>query len=103
MGVSTGIWASTGLYSAISVCAFELSFGGGSVSTSPASSTAGIHVSMGPLAVTWTDSSFFNDVEFGLTPGTPLAFQFDSTANNDAAAADAFTFAISMGANSERV
>lgn len=73
----------------------NFNFGGGSVNTSPSSSTGGIAVTSSPLEVVLSENtSFYNDVEFSFTPGTSLAFTFSSTTNDDPVAPDAFTFAI---------
>jgi hypothetical protein len=69
-------------------------FGGGSINTTPTSSTGGITVTTSPLQVALAETSFFNDVQFGFTPGSSLSFTFSSTTNNDPVAPDTFTFAI---------
>jgi hypothetical protein len=69
-------------------------FGGGSVSTTPTSSTGGITVTPSPFEVVLAETSFFNDVQFSFTPGSSLSFTFSSTTNNDPVAPDTFTFAI---------
>jgi len=79
----------------------DFDFGGGSVDTTPSFSSGGIDVTTGPLGVTLTDTSFFNDVEFSLTPGTSFSFMLDYTANSDDPAPDTFTFAIYDGSGNE--
>jgi len=79
----------------------DFDFGGGSVDTTPAFVTGGVNVSTGPLGVTLTDSSFLNEVQFSLTPGSSLSFLFDSTSNPDTGAPDTFTFAIDDGSGLE--
>jgi hypothetical protein len=79
----------------------NFSFGGGSIDTTPSSLTGGVNVTSGPFGVTLTDSSFYNDVEFTVTPGTSLSFTFSSTTNNDPVAPDTFTFAIFDGSSNE--
>lgn len=73
----------------------NFSFGGGSINTTPSSSTVtGITVTPSPFGIVLTDTSFLDDVQFSFTPGSSLAFDFSSTANNDSVAPDTFTFAI---------
>lgn len=79
----------------------DFSFGGGSIDTTPSSSTGGVNVTTGPFAISLTDTSFYNDLQFGLTPGSSLGFTLDETANPDAGAPDTFTFAIFDGSGSE--
>jgi hypothetical protein len=79
----------------------NFAFGGGSIDPTPSSSFGGVNVTTGPFGVTLTDSSFFNDVQFTLTPGASLTFAFSSTMNNDPVAPDTFTFAIFDGSSNE--
>ncbi len=79
----------------------NFTFGGGSVNTTPSFSTGGINVTTGPFGVTLTDTAFYNDVEFSLTPGSSLSFALDSTSNPDTSAPDTFTFAIFDGSGNE--
>jgi hypothetical protein len=73
----------------------DFGFSGGSIDTTPSSLTGDVNVVSGPFSVTLsTDTSFYNDVQFGFTPGSMLSFDVANTSNLDAIAPDAFTFAI---------
>jgi hypothetical protein len=73
----------------------DFAFGGGSIDTTPSSSTGDVNAVSSPFSVTLsTDTSFYNDIEFGFTPGATLSFDVSSTSNVDPTAPDAFTFAI---------
>lgn len=79
----------------------DFDFGGGSVALAAGYPIGGVTVGSGPFSITMTDSSFFNEVQFLLTPGTQISFSFATTLNQDAAAPDAFTLAILDGTASE--
>ena len=66
-------------------------FYGGSWTGSP-TLTGG--ASTGAGTITLTDSSFFNELFQGFTPGTKLSFQVSMTTALDAGAPDEFSFAI---------
>jgi hypothetical protein len=73
----------------------DFGFGGGSIDTTPSSSTGDINVVSSPFSVTLsTDTSFYNEVQFGFTPGSTLSFDVANTSNVDTTAPDTFTFAI---------
>jgi len=72
----------------------DFSFGGGSMNTTPTSTTGGVTVDTSLPTVLLDGSSFLNDAQFAFTPGSTLGFSFDATANSDPAGTDTFTFAI---------
>lgn len=84
----------------VSLTSFD--FGGGSVSTAAGYPINGVTLGNSPFSVTMTDSSFLNEVQFSLTPGSQMQFDFSSTANADAGGTpDTFTFAILDGNGNE--
>ena len=66
--------------------------GAGSLTLS--SSTGGVTVGASPFAVTLTDTSFYNDVQFTFVPDTSLSFDIDATSNPDEGTPDTFTVGI---------
>lgn len=76
-------------------------FGGGAVTTAAGFPVGGVTVGSGPFSVIMTDTSFFNEVQFTLTPGSQVQFDFATTTNPDTAAPDTFTFAILDGNGNE--
>lgn len=72
----------------------DFSFGGGSVTTPPSSSTGGVKVASSPFIITLKETSFYDDVEFLFTPEGTLSFEVDATTNIDTVAPDTFTFAL---------
>jgi hypothetical protein len=79
----------------------DFNFGGGSVTAAPGFPIGGVTQGSSPLSVRLTDSSFFNETQLLLTPGSQISFDFAATTNADAAAPDAFTFAILDGSGGE--
>lgn len=76
-------------------------FGGGAVTTVGGFPIGGVTVGSGPLSVTMVDSSFLNEVQFSLTPGSQVQFDLAATTNPDSSTPDTFTFAILDGNGNE--
>jgi hypothetical protein len=56
----------------------------------PASETGGVAFAGSPLGFSMTDSSFFNEISFLLSPDSSLGFTFTSTDNPESATPDTF-------------
>ena len=77
-----------------SVTLSNFSLSGGSINTTPTSSSGGVLAGSGPFTVGLFDTFFLTDVQFSFTPGNSLIFNIAATSNPDVIAPDTFTFAI---------